>query len=528
MSTRTSKPPASKRRRIDITAAQKRELCVYKDSHPKSTQAEIRTHFTSQWGVTIGLSTISDILKEKAKWLAISQESDDVVRLKAPKYEKLETCLFEWFSHAQTKSLPLSDDMLIAKARFFGGELDIPGDFMYSRGWLCRFKKRHGIKQFKAHGEAGSAKATVVQAGRADLQRDLQGLSLCDIYNMDETGLFYRLEPNQTLATAAVPGRKKCKDRITVALCSNADGSHRLKPLIIGKAARPRCFGRDFEPRVYCDYHSNKTAWMTSVIFTTWLKDFDRQMRLARRHVVLLMDNATSHSSSLSLTNIRLIFLPPNTTAHIQPMDAGIIRNFKLQYRKRMTQHLMTCLDDEQPMVTNIRQALVFVKASWASVKDSTISNCWRHVNILPTPPPPIPDDEEDDLPLAELRRLISRLPQPDAGTPMTAAEFVDVDQDEPTGDTPTDDDILKMVKPAATVTATDPESDSEDETPLPPRITLTEGRQSLQTLIACLEQRPLIGELHLDSLWTIFQDMTRTMTESRTQTTLDSFFTKS
>ena len=59
---------------------------------------------------------------------------------------------------------------------------------------------------------------------------------------MDETGLFYRLEPDHTLATRRLSGRKKDKERITIALCANADGSHKLDPLIIGKFAKPRCF----------------------------------------------------------------------------------------------------------------------------------------------------------------------------------------------------------------------------------------------------------------------------------------------
>ena len=59
---------------------------------------------------------------------------------------------------------------------------------------------------------------------------------------MDETGLFFRLEPNKTLSTGPVSGTKKCKKKITVALCANADGSHKLKLLGIGKSARARCF----------------------------------------------------------------------------------------------------------------------------------------------------------------------------------------------------------------------------------------------------------------------------------------------
>jgi hypothetical protein len=37
-------------------------------------------------------------------------------------------------------------------------------------------------------------------------------------------------------------GRKKGKDYTTVLLCFSADGMEKLKPLVIGKFAKARCF----------------------------------------------------------------------------------------------------------------------------------------------------------------------------------------------------------------------------------------------------------------------------------------------
>ena len=125
-----------------------------------------------------------------------------------------------------------------------------------------------------------------VQTGREDLQRVLQDYDPDDIFNLDETGLFYRLGPSYTLATTKLSGTKKSKDRLTVALTSNATGSTKLKPFVISKVNRPRCFGKTYNP-------DTAKAWMTSDLFQDWLKDFDRQMR---RKVILLVDNAASHN----------------------------------------------------------------------------------------------------------------------------------------------------------------------------------------------------------------------------------------
>uniref|UniRef100_U9SNZ5 DDE-1 domain-containing protein n=1 Tax=Rhizophagus irregularis (strain DAOM 181602 / DAOM 197198 / MUCL 43194) TaxID=747089 RepID=U9SNZ5_RHIID len=46
-----------------------------------------------------------------------------------------------------------------------------------------------------------------------------------------------------------------------------------------------------------------------------------------------------------NLTNIKLIYLPPNTTAHLQPMDAGIIHSFKAKYKKEFCKHIICQFD---------------------------------------------------------------------------------------------------------------------------------------------------------------------------------------
>jgi DDE superfamily endonuclease len=54
------------------------------------------------------------------------------------------------------------------------------------------------------------------------------------VYNCDETGLFFRLMPNQTLASTLMKGNKKDKEQVTVLLIANISGTHKFKPLVIG------------------------------------------------------------------------------------------------------------------------------------------------------------------------------------------------------------------------------------------------------------------------------------------------------
>jgi len=66
-------------------------------------------------------------------------------------------------------------------------------------------------------------------------------------------------------------------------------------------------------------------------IFQSWIKRVNELMRKESRNILLLMDNASSHQleESETLSNVRLHFLPPNTTAHLQRIDQGIIHSFK-------------------------------------------------------------------------------------------------------------------------------------------------------------------------------------------------------
>ena len=53
------------------------------------------------------------------------------------------------------------------------------------------------------------------------------------------------------------------------------------------------------------------------------------------RSILLMMDNAGCHPHDLEgkFSNVKVVF-PANTTSKLQPLDLGIIKNFKSYYRK--------------------------------------------------------------------------------------------------------------------------------------------------------------------------------------------------
>ena len=72
---------------------------------------------------------------------------------------------------------------------------------------------------------------------------------------------------------------------------------------------------------------------MTAELFEEWVRQLDRKFSAANRKIALIIDHCTAHPHVEQLNSIELIFLPPNTTSHTQPMGQGTIHALKTKYR---------------------------------------------------------------------------------------------------------------------------------------------------------------------------------------------------
>lgn len=84
---------------------------------------------------------------------------------------------------------------------------------------------------------------------------------------------------------------------------------------------------------------------MTEAIFADWFRncylvEAEQFMRAINQdfRILLIMDNCPSHPTYLSKENVEVVFLPPNTTSLLQPLDQGIVKQFKQSYLKRTFQ----------------------------------------------------------------------------------------------------------------------------------------------------------------------------------------------
>ena len=125
---------------------------------------------------------------------------------------------------------------------------------------------------------------------------------------------FFKCFPYRThlLKHEKCAGGKMSKERLTVLVSASMMGE-KLPLLVIGKSAKPHCFKG--VKRLPLKYKSNSKAWMTCSIFESWLRKLDSLMRNSNRKIALVLDNCTAHPNVKGLTNVKLILLPPNTTA---------------------------------------------------------------------------------------------------------------------------------------------------------------------------------------------------------------------
>ncbi len=104
-------------------------------------------------------------------------------------------------------------------------------DFKASKAWLGRFLHRYLIQSsFKVHGEGNSALPTCHTEHMNEIRDICKEYNVSDIYNMDESRLFYRMGPRQTYLSASETRDtvsdsefSKQNGRVTIVLACNAN-----------------------------------------------------------------------------------------------------------------------------------------------------------------------------------------------------------------------------------------------------------------------------------------------------------------
>ncbi|XP_053966944.1 tigger transposable element-derived protein 6-like [Anastrepha ludens] len=145
----------------------------------KTQAAEINKNIRSKWESEVNVHQKRSFLKEGGS--------------------EIDKMCFNCFAKARSQHIPISGPILKAKAMENAGKLGVP-NFNASDGWLNKWRIRNNVAFKCVSGEAADVNQDGVEQFRTKLPSLLTGYKPQDIYNADESGLFFRVLPDKTLA----------------------------------------------------------------------------------------------------------------------------------------------------------------------------------------------------------------------------------------------------------------------------------------------------------------------------------------
>ena len=361
----------------------------------------------------ISKSTFYDIKKNKKLILDFVLKQDVPLigaekrkRTTGAKYGDVDDAVYMWYQQKRFAGVPVRGVELQAAAERFA-QCFGRTDFKASTGWLFRFQNRHAIGNRKVCAEQVLSSASEnVESFRQKLSMLIKEEKLClaQLYNEDETDLFWKSMPENTQASRkdiCLPGRKINKEQLSALLCANTDGTHKLKSITIGKSKLPKSVKED-TCTLPVIYKPSKDVWFTRELFSEWFfQNFVPEVKHFQLNVLrfqeedvralLLLDSSPVHPSTELLTSedgrIKCIFFPHNTSTLIQPMNQGVILSCKRLYWWKQLEESLVIFeesDDEQEKgeklvskikIYNLKRAVFNWAKSWDEVKQIMIAN---------------------------------------------------------------------------------------------------------------------------------------------------------
>ena len=109
-------------------------------------------------------------------------------------------------------------------------------------------------------GESASVDVSKVGNARKNLKEVLKDYSKDEIYNLDETGLFFKLQPSKSICKQSfTSGTKRSKERFTIVACCNSNETHKMPLMLIGKTKKTKMFPQ-FSSRKFCILYSQQKS----------------------------------------------------------------------------------------------------------------------------------------------------------------------------------------------------------------------------------------------------------------------------
>lgn len=375
------------KKRNELTLETRYELVKEAENNPRNNARALAERFKCS------KTQVYNILKDKATIIQLYESNisssvcHSTQRSRTSPFAQVNDLLYEWYLVALRKNIFPDGRTLTEKARQIAERLNVT-NFKASNGWLEKWKIKHDVKKMITCGESMQFAGGTVESWKEQFPDLIKGYGADSIWNMSECGCLWKALPEKHLIERAHHGVMESDTRVTIAFFVNALGE-KEKPIVVWRSEQPQCFKNIDQADLPVTYFSQPNAWMTTDIMYKILSKLNTDMKQQSRSIILFMDNSGCHPENVvgKYTNIKVVFLPANTSL-LQPLNLGILKTFKINYRKLLLCHVLT-KGKECVSVNDIIKSITILKAirwisdAWDNVSAYTIQMCFCKAGML-------------------------------------------------------------------------------------------------------------------------------------------------
>ncbi|KAK8766565.1 hypothetical protein V5799_006661 [Amblyomma americanum] len=224
------------RKRKPLSLKEKLNILAVVDANPKKKRIDMAND------LGLPASTVNTIVSKRKEI-----EGNALVfgagtkQARGARHGELEEALLKWFKQARASGVNFDGSILREKAMEIAGVLGID-DFTASNGWISRFRARHAIAYRQVNGEAASVNPADIENWISLLPGILNAHDPRDVYNADELGLFFKVQPNKTLCLKGDDchggkGKKTLRKFAQQTLRKTSDIKSKLEDVILGHSS---------------------------------------------------------------------------------------------------------------------------------------------------------------------------------------------------------------------------------------------------------------------------------------------------
>ena len=156
--------------------------------------------------------------------------------LKTTKFETIDKNLKNFVLNCAKDGVTINDVILKTRALEIANDLKIE-NFKSSNGYIEKFKKRNCIFFKTIHGDASAVDENVIERWfSTQLKEIIHLIDPVNIPNGDDLGLFWRVQASATYTVKDTVCKlgKQSKERMTIFVAANMDGTDKIPLVIIG------------------------------------------------------------------------------------------------------------------------------------------------------------------------------------------------------------------------------------------------------------------------------------------------------